>query len=147
MLWIQAAVIWLLIGLAVAIFVRDEMTPLNADELKISASDLRTFSRTTQLLLHQLHDGDLTETFFHSQLSLIKDKVTSERKSLESSTAEDDVELEHQKITESAKRLESTMQIIDNWPDDSSQAENDLQMLFQTLRETEDKLTLKAEAK
>ena len=147
MLWIQAAVVWLLIGLAVAIFVRSEMKPLNTDELKISASDLRTFSRTTQLLLNQLHAGDLTETFFHSQLSLLRDKVTSERKSLESSTAESDVEQERAKLTDSAKQLESAMQIADEHPEGAEQAEHDLEQLYQTFKNTEDQLTLKAEAK
>jgi hypothetical protein len=147
MLWIQAAVVWLLIGLAVASFVRSEMKPLNADELKISASDLRTFSRTTQVLLDHLHRGDLTANFFHSQLSLVRDKVTSERKSLESSTAEGDVEQERAKLTDSAKQLESAMQIVDAHPDRSAQSEHDLEQLYQTFKNTEDQLTAMSEAK
>src|SRR5690349_12334771 len=105
MLWVQAAIVWLLAGLAVTAFIRSEIKPIDADELKIAASDLGTFSRTTEQLLTQYSNGDLTDAFFHSQLSLVKDKVTSERKSLESSKAEDEVELDQRKTVEAAKRL------------------------------------------
>ena len=146
MLWIQAAIVWLTLGLAVVVFVRSELKPLDADELKITAGDLATFSRSTQQLLTQHSHGDLTDTFFHSQLSLIKDKVTSEKRSLESSEAEDEIELEQRKTVESAKRLETAIDVANAEPHDHI-AGNELEALHQTFKSIEDDLTQKAEAK
>jgi hypothetical protein len=147
MLWIQAAIVWMLIGLAVAAFIRSEIKPLDASELKISAGDLATFSRATEQLLTQYSNGNLTDTFFHSQLSLLRDKVASARKSLESSEAKDDVELEQRKMVESARRLEAAMDAIDAEPHNYAAAINELESLHQAVRSIEDNLTQKAEAK
>src|SRR5690348_352772 len=89
--WIEAGIAVLLIALAVAAFVRSEMKPLNVDELKINTSDLRSLAASGDQLAVQFLRGNLTDTFFQTQTSLLQDKVKSTRKSLDSSEAAPDV--------------------------------------------------------
>src|SRR5215213_2578973 len=83
-LWIQAAVVLLLLAGAVAAFIRSENKPMSKDEIKIAAADLRSFSAAGAQLCAQFLDGQTTETFLKTQSSLLEDKVADLKKQLDS---------------------------------------------------------------
>jgi hypothetical protein len=80
--WIEGTVLVLLIIAGAAAFTISSMEPLNKDDLKIQASDLRSFAAAGRLLAIQFSRGETTETFFRNQTVLIQDKASSAESSL-----------------------------------------------------------------
>jgi len=86
--WIQTGVVLFLIVLVAGGIIRSMTKPLTAGELAVHVSDLRSLSSAGIELSHQFSNGNLTETFFESDLELKHEKVTSIRETLKSADAE-----------------------------------------------------------
>lgn len=139
-LWIQTGVVLLLAAGAVAAFIQSETTPLNKDELKIAAADLRSFASVGRQLAEQFLKGQTTETFFQTQSSLLQDKAKSERKNLDSSNPEKGLELKHWEARHLARQVENTLTKLTDKSQDVVKTKNELANLFQQLKELEDGL-------
>jgi hypothetical protein len=146
-LWIEAAVVALLLALAVTAFVRSEMKPLTADELKIDASDLRSLSSSGAQLQHQYPRGTLTAAFFRTQASLLRDNVKSTRESLESARPEPDVEAELAKIRALAGQLEEAYNTLVDGSAGAGQTEGTMKDLVASFKSLEEALKQKAQNK
>ena len=145
--WIEAGIAVLLIAWAVAAFVRSEMKPLNVDELKINTSDLRSLAASGDQLADQFLQGNLTDTFFQTQTSLLQDKVKSTRKSLDSSLAEPDVQSELGQSRGLAAKLETAYGHLTDPSQDVGKTKEELAGLVTPLEHLEDGLKRKAEKK
>jgi len=138
-IWIEAAVVSLLVAGAVAAFVEDAASPMDRDELAISAADLRTLSSAAKRLADQFLAGQLTETFFQEQSSLLYDQVKSSHEELESGVVEPGLEKQRANLTRLAVLTEEQVAALENG-DDVRAARDSLAELFGQFKESEDGL-------
>jgi hypothetical protein len=139
-LLIQTAVLLLLVGGAIAAFIRAETKPLSRDELKIEAANLRSLASEGRQLSEQFLAGQMTETFFQTQTSLLQDKAQSEREKLDSSDIESGFELKHWQARHLAKQVEGVFSRLRDKSQNASQTKDELANLFSQLKELEDSL-------
>jgi hypothetical protein len=146
-LWIQASIVLLLLALTVAAFVRSSTKPLSADDLKISVSDLRSFSSDGALICEQYLEGHLTETFFNNEVQLLQDKVKSSRESLETTKVEPEISSELDRTHAMAQRLESAYNQLADQSRNVGHIEKEMNDLVSPLKSIEEGLKLKAQNK
>jgi hypothetical protein len=139
-LWIQAAVVLLLLAGAVAAFIRSENKPLSKDEIKIAAADLRSFSAAGAQLCAQFLDGQATETFLKTQSSLLEDKVADLKKQLDSADSEKGFELKHWEARSLARQADESLKRLADNTQAVSQTRDELKNLFPKIKELEDSL-------
>ena len=137
--WIELSVLLLLLAAGVAAFVISSISPLNKDDLKIQAGDLRTFASVGHQLAVQYASGRLTETFFRSQTELVSDKVESARSSLANSGAEPNVADDLAAITRLSEELQGSFNDLLSTSDPSVLAGR-LRSLEDKAKSSEDKL-------
>jgi hypothetical protein len=107
--WIELVVLVLLIAAAAAAFTISSIAPLNKDDLKIQAGDLRSFAAAGRLLAIQFSRGETTETFFRNQTELIEDKASSAESSLRDAKAKPELSQQLVEITHLAHQLSGTL--------------------------------------
>ena len=139
-LWSQAAVVLLLLVGAVAAFIRSETKPMNRDELKIAAANLRSFTAAGSQLSAQFLDGRTTETFLRTQSSLLADKVKDVRKNLDSANPEKGFELKHWQARNLARQADESLTRLSENPQTANQTKSELENLFPQLKDLEDSL-------
>jgi hypothetical protein len=139
-IWIEAGAVILVMALAVAAFVRSETKPMDRDELKIDAANLRSLASGGDQLTGQFLDGRLTETFFHEQASLMRDNVKNTRKQIESSQAESELELKRWETGHLAQQLEGELSALSSGSRHPGQIRSELAALFTQLKQMEDSL-------
>src|SRR5690242_9057039 len=89
--WIELGSVIALAALLIASFIYSWTRPLDAHDLSIEVSDLRTLSAGATQLANAHLSGNTTDAFFDNQLELMHDKATSTRDSLEASEAEPEI--------------------------------------------------------
>jgi hypothetical protein len=107
--WIEGTVLVLLIVAGAAAFTISSMEPLNKDDLKIQASDLRSFAAAGRLLVIQFSRGETTETFFRNQTELIKDKASASEDSLRNAKTEPELRPRLNELVDLAHEVSSTL--------------------------------------
>ena len=138
-IWIGAAVVSLLVAGAVAAFVENAASPMDREELAISAADLRTTASAGSRLADQFLAGQLTETFFQEQSSLLYDQVKSSHQELESAAVEPGLEQQGADLTRLAVLTEEQVAALENG-DDVRAARDSLAELFDQFKVLEDGL-------
>ena len=138
-IWIEAAVVSLLVAGGVAALVENAASPMDRDELAISAADLRTSSSAAKRLADQFLAGQLTETFFQEQSSLLYDQVKSSHEELESGVVEPSLEKQRADLTRLAVLTEEQVAALENG-DDVRAARDSLAELFDQFKVLEDGL-------
>jgi hypothetical protein len=108
-LMIESVMFLIVLAAVVAAIVHAELKPLSRDDLKVEASDLRSFAASSKQLAEQQVAGQLTQKFFDSQTELLKDKVHSSRSSLDSADVENGLELDHWRVRHLARQLEDAL--------------------------------------
>src|SRR6478672_5384231 len=86
--WIEVVLLVLIVGSIALAIMASALEPLNKDDIKLTAGDLRSFAAAGRELIAQHQAGQLTETFFKTQVEMLDDKVSSSRKTLIDSDAE-----------------------------------------------------------
>jgi hypothetical protein len=136
-IWVEAAVLLLLAGGAVAAFIQNETKPMGRDELKIAAADLRSLAAGGKELTNQHLAGNTTETFFENQSELMRDNIKSTRETLEKSRAEGDLELKRWETAHLGKRLETAFESLNTRPQEREKTRDEIEKLFVKLRDME----------
>jgi hypothetical protein len=139
-IWVEAGVVALLIALAVTAFVRNETRPLKQADIKIAAANLRSLSSDAGQLVKQFLDGQVTETFFRSQASLMRDNAKSAAKQMESSRADGDLELKRWQTGRLGEQLEANLKGLADGTSDPTTVRVELKKLFGELKKMEDGL-------
>lgn len=139
-MWVEAAVVLLLIGGGIAAFVQSAATPMNRNELKISAADFRVMSSAGSLLAEQYLDGRTTETFFHAQSSLLRDEAKSSREDIENAEVEPGLEQQRGALLQLAKETENEIATLDDFPDNAALARDRLRGIYGRLHDLEEGL-------
>ena len=137
--WIELSVLVFLLAAGVTAFVVSAMSPLNKDDLKIQAGDLRTFASVGRQLAAQYASGRLTETFYRGQAGLLSDKVESARKTIEGSRSETAVAADHSEISRLSDDLFLTISDLESTSNPASFIDR-LSSLENAARSMEDKL-------
>jgi hypothetical protein len=115
------------------------MSPLSKNDLKIQASDLRSFVASGRLLAIQFSRGETTETFFRNQTELIQSKASSAAESLRGAKTQAGLDRDLTKITELAHEVSGALKEMHEGVDAAGSAAK-LDSLTQQLSDEEDKL-------
>ena len=104
------AVLAAVVGIAIVVWVIDSaMRPLNRDDIRIAAGDLRSLTAESRDLIKQHSSGQLTQTFFEQQRSFIADAADSERDPLASGETEPQFDADRIRVTTLAERLSDVL--------------------------------------
>ena len=144
--WVGVTVVWLMVALLIAAAIRTETRPLGVDDVKVSASDLRTLANSAYELTNQSLDGLFTETFFKSQKSLIEDKADSEKKSLSTAKVGDEAREQERQLYDIASHLADTLKKSGGRPETAEQYTDDLKDLADRAALVEEQLSVKSES-
>jgi hypothetical protein len=136
---LEVVILLMLVAAAVTEFVHSELKPMDKDEIKNEASDLRSFASAGRQLAEQHLAGQTTSTFFQSQSSLLEDKAHASKKSLESSKAEKGMELKLWEARHLAGQVEAALDSLDGTPD-LNEPKEELRSLAEQLKHLEDQL-------
>jgi hypothetical protein len=137
--WIELVVLVLLIAAGAAAFTISSMAPLNKDDLKIQAGDLRSFAAAGRLLAIQFSRGETTETFFRDQTELIEDKASSAESSLSDAKTKPELHQQLAEITSLGHQLSGTLDEMHHGSD-AVGAAGELDSLTHRLSTQEDRL-------
>src|SRR5438270_1659377 len=110
--WIEVVLFLLIVGSIAAAIIASELKPLNTDDVKLSVSDLRSYAAAGRQLIAQHQAGQLTETFFSTQIELLEDKVMSTRKALIDSDADPDAKQVKRKAGDIAAQIDAAIDQI-----------------------------------
>src|SRR4051794_343161 len=64
---------------------------LSREDIKIAASDLRSYAAAAQMLCERHKTGDTTDIFFRSQSDMLREKVNDARTELDGSGGENEI--------------------------------------------------------
>ena len=138
--WIEAVLLVLIVAaIATAIFF-SELSPLNKDDVKLETGDLRSFAATGNQLIDQYLAGQTTQTFFDSQVSLMKSKVASSAKTLRDAPVKPEVKNECLQATDLAEQVLSGFEGLSRPQPDLNAEGVRLKSVRQKLQALEDKL-------
>jgi hypothetical protein len=87
--WIEVTLLILVTAAIATAIIASEMRPLNKNDIKMNASDIRSFAATARRLNEQHEQQQLTEQFFDAQVELLSEKVEATKESLETVTEPD----------------------------------------------------------
>jgi hypothetical protein len=137
--WIEAVILILLIVAGAVAFTISLMAPLNKDDLKIQAGDLRSFAAAGRLLAIQFSRGETTETFFQNQTELIEDKASAAESSLRDAKTKPELRQQLAETTSLAHQLSETLNKMHGGSDADALAA-ELDSLTHQLSTQEDRL-------
>jgi hypothetical protein len=137
--WIEAVIPILLIVAGAVAFTISLMAPLNKDDLKIQAGDLRSFAAAGRLLAIQFSRGETTETFFQNQTELIEDKASAAESSLRDAKTKPELRQQLAETTSLAHQLSETLNKMHGGSDADALAA-ELDSLTHQLSTQEDRL-------
>lgn len=135
-----------MVALLIAAAIRTETKPLGVDDVKVSASDLRTLANSACELTNQWIDGEVTETFFKSQMSMIEDKADSEKKSLSTANVNTEARTEERKLYDIASHLADTLKKSGEQPETAENYTGDLKEMADRAALVEEQLGVKSES-
>ena len=138
--WIEVVLfVSILLSITVAI-VASEMQPLNRSDIKLNAGDLRSFAAAGHQLIEQYKQGQLTETFFRSQIELLNEKVSTTASTLRDTEAEPDTERDRRYASDLAGQLEGVIGNLDENSPDLDSADRQISDLTSRSKQLEDRL-------
>lgn len=136
--WIETAMLFIVVIAIVAALLRAETAPLNRSQIKIMVGDLRSLTAGAALLVDQYRAGNVTQTFFETQMEDLESKAMSVERTLRTSKAFPDFEdarvRSHQTALQAVAEFESAL----GGPSDGTS--NHLRSLSDQLHDLEDKL-------
>ena len=144
--WIGVSIVWLMVALLIVAVIRSETKPLGVDDVKVSASDLQTLANSAYELTNQWVAGEVTETFFKSQMSLIEDKADSEKKSLSTAKVDDEATEEERQLYDIASHLADTLKKSGDHPETAENYTDDLKEMADRAALVEEQLSVKSES-
>ena len=137
--WIEAALFVLIVAAITTAIIASELQPLNKNDIKLTASDLRSFSAAGRQLIAQHQAGHLTDTFFNTQVELLDDKVSNSRQMLIDSDAEPEAKQSQRAALDLASQIDAALDQIQGSQNVSSIAQQ-LSSLENNSRQLEDLL-------
>jgi len=138
--WIEVVLLVLITAGIATAFLIDEMQPLNKQDIKMDVSDLRSFAAAGRQLLDQQQKGQLTQTFFDSQASLLKEKVSSTTEALHDG-AEPAAERDRREASDLAAQLSAAVEDLEAGRSNGSSLGRVLEELKLKSKQLEDRLT------
>jgi len=137
--WIEAALFVLIVAAITTAIIASELEPLNKNDIKLTASDLRSFAAAGRQLIAQHQAGHLTDTFFNTQVELLDDKVSNSRQMLIDSDAEPEAKQSQRAALDLASQIDAALDRIQGSQNVSSIAQQ-LSSLENNSRQLEDLL-------
>ena len=137
--WIEAALFVLIVAAITTAIIASELQPLNKNDIKLTASDLRSFSAAGRQLIAQHQAGHLTDTFFNTQIEMLDDKVSDSRQMLIDSDAEPEAKQSQRAALDLASQIDAALDRIQGSQNVSSIAQQ-LSSLENNSRQLEDLL-------
>ena len=137
--WIEAALFVLIVAAITTAIIASELEPLNKNDIKLTASDLRSFAAAGRQLIAQHQAGHLTDTFFNTQVELLDDKVSDSRQMLIDSDAEPEAKQSQRAALDLASQIDAALDQIQGSQNVSSIAQQ-LSSLENNSRQLEDLL-------
>ena len=110
--WIEAALFVLIVAAITTAIIASELQPLNKNDIKLTASDLRSFAAAGRQLIAQHQAGHLTDTFFNTQVELLDDKVSDSRQMLIDSDAEPEAKQSQRAALDLASQIDAALDQI-----------------------------------
>ena len=144
-LWVQAGISALLAALAVAVVVRSELKPLDAEQLKIQVSDMRAFAAAGEQLCEQYVHGSINETFLRNQAELIEEKAKAAKEEIETSKVDQEARPDAVRARVLAASLDAAFNGLSDGSSDAQKTAVELSDLVRALDEMEDRLKAKVE--
>ena len=137
--WIEAALFVLIVAAITTAIIASELEPLNKNDIKLTASDLRSFAAAGRQLIAQHQAGHLTDTFFNTQVELLDDKVSNSRQMLIDSDAEPEAKQSQRAALDLASQIDAALDQIQGSQNVSSIAQQ-LSPLENNSKQLEDRL-------
>jgi hypothetical protein len=137
--WIELTILLLIIAAGITAFTVSAMSPLNKDDLKIQAGDLRAYAASGRLLAVQYAKGDTTQTFLQNQAELIQSNASSAEGSLKKAKVKAGLESQHQQLTDLATQLSGALKELMT-AEDTNGAASKLDTLARKLNDMEEEL-------
>ena len=137
--WIEAALFVLIVAAITTAIIASELQPLNKNDIKLTASDLRSFAAAGRQLIAQHQAGHLTDTFFNTQVELLDDKVSDSRQMLIDSDAEPEAKQSQRAALDLASQIDAALDQIQGSQNVSSIAQQ-LSSLENNSKQLEDLL-------
>ena len=137
--WIEAALFVLIVAAITTAIIASELEPLNKNDIKLTASDLRSFAAAGRQLIAQHQAGHLTDTFFNTQVESLNDKVSDARQSLIDSDAEPEAKQSQRTALDLASQIDAALDQIQGSQNVSSIAQQ-LSSLENNSKQLEDRL-------
>ena len=111
---------WLLVAVAAAVVAALVLPfgwskanePLNTQDLRIRAADLRSLASECALLAQQATTGTLDVNYFDVHSSMLKDKTRQMAKSLDQATAQPGLEPQLSEVTAMAQEVDATWGVL-----------------------------------
>lgn len=139
-LWIEAALFVLIVAAIATAIIAAELKPLNNNDIKLTASDLRSFAAAGRQLIIQHQAGQFTDTFFNTQIELLHEKVSDSHQSLIDSDAEPQAKQSQRAALDLASQMDAALeQLLSSLQNESSTAEQ-LGSLENNAKQLEDHL-------
>jgi hypothetical protein len=138
--WTEAALLAFIVAAIVTALVASELSPLNKDDVKLEVGDLRSFASAGSQLVGQHLAGETTQTFFDSQVSLIKSKVDSSAKTLRDAKVKPEVKNECLEAADMAEQVLSEFEGLSRPQLDLEAEGARMKNLATKLRDLEDRL-------
>jgi len=138
--WIEAALFVLIVAAITTAIIASELQPLNKNDIKLTASDLRSFSAAGRQLTAQHQAGHLTDTFFNTQVESLNDKVSDARQSLIDSDAEPEAKQSQRTALDLASQIDATLDQMQGSPQNESSIAQQLSSLENNSKQLEDLL-------
>ena len=138
--WIEVVLLILIFGSIAAAIIASELKPLNQDDIKLTAADLRSFAAAGRELVAQHQAGQLTETFFNTQIQMLDDKVSSSRQTLMDSDAEAEAKQSQRAASDLAAQIGAAIDQIESSPQNESAAAQQLASLENKTKQLEERL-------
>jgi hypothetical protein len=138
--WIEVVLFVLIVGSIAVAIVASEVQHLDNNDIKLVVSDLRSFAASGQQLIAQHVAGQLTETFFSTQVELLEEKISTSYQTLLESESEPSAKQSQQKAIDLAAQMDSAITELRSSPQNATSVEQRLNELETITKQLEERL-------
>ena len=110
----QGATGALLIALLAAAIAQPFTQDLQAEDVKIAASDMRSAASTTRQVIEQYQRGEITERYYRAHIQLLEDQVSSQFDSLNTPWVDDAIRDEHASVRDLTASLDDMLKRLED---------------------------------
>ena len=139
--WIEAGLLALILAALTVAFFASVERPLNKDDIKMNASDIRSFSAAVYQMIEQQAKGQLTEQFYLAQVELLSEKVSTARETLSSSDAKPDAVQDQKEAAHLADELYVNVDRSKQLSGDKDDVQKHLRSIREKAKQMEDRLS------